>query len=993
MIRFARLVLCLGFLCVALVPVAKGQSVSPAVHLVAPSDKQLMRHDSLLSETVLRLMTIDLAARHGVWARYWPYDHVSKMSDKDYPRCLVRVVAVKDKNQPVGTHIVIAELTTKPGKASVITEQKVSWESYSTLVASIRSFAEKTKAELVKELDLPKEIKRRPARLRRRDIVLLAESRTRACSMISGKILDASKLVDQVLNRSPNAWQAHAQAAHCGAMLALQEVYGFFDDRGRYLAGPLSHWLLAESLSPGKSSRDALTGAWMRFVCGYPDEALQLLEQAKLKPGTESRALRMYITRDYTPFTPEQILNAKPLLQLAWLWATQECTRHDLLLSVPAKMTKLWQSPAFLPMYESTGIGPENTYTYMGMHYAYARDAFDLLTRAELGEKPCRELAESMAGNVGVSMEKDYRQLVGTIAQTVVQKGFGNKMVDSYSDLMKLYALAMQEGQPVSCERGKMKWSSLTRHDYANLQCGIFLRTLHRWAIHMGGDLGAFSLTGKICRKTAKGLSANPLMSDFFEAYSHGITCCRNKANDIADRIILSERGSQANMLFMILYEWGCCHPWYERKEEIRYGVARGAWQWGLLSKHNLHKKDSDCLKNAKLTLGVDTFTSRAEASYLCHSDDLASFLKRAESKPYNLDVWEDLGWYGEQEEKWDLAQKGYTHMIKIAPKAFKGYTRLVELKIKRKDRQGTIETAKLAAERCEFTVGLSNMMGNLAIWLVEEGKAKEALDYGKRAAASYSYKGLEGLAVALEANKQIDDARVIWRKMALRYLQGTMDYMKFLAKHDISTREMSQALAEVLKEHSGRKSTIISWMKMGVRKSPRCDAIIAAMLKGPLSYLSEDRKAKLLFDFHIPYTGEEWDAIQGKVYKLYAVAHGEKTPMATGVSVRKGQRILVACNPDDKWSGVQTKGKETDYRGHNDRNHWMRLYAKVGKGNWAADLGSFVASENNELFLYCHDDACQDNEGFVRVKILVDEAKKVSEESASAGEKESPES
>jgi len=51
------------------------------VHLLAPTDAYAAKYDPLVAEASLRLVAMDLAARHGIHAKYWPIEHWAKTLD------------------------------------------------------------------------------------------------------------------------------------------------------------------------------------------------------------------------------------------------------------------------------------------------------------------------------------------------------------------------------------------------------------------------------------------------------------------------------------------------------------------------------------------------------------------------------------------------------------------------------------------------------------------------------------------------------------------------------------------------------------------------------------------------------------------------------------------------------------------------------------------------------------------------------------------------
>jgi tetratricopeptide (TPR) repeat protein len=83
-VTFAALLL-LGVLSVPAVARAADEA-RPVAHLLAPAQEYAICYDPLMAEAALRLTAIDLAARHGLYARCRPADRVAELPDDAWPR-------------------------------------------------------------------------------------------------------------------------------------------------------------------------------------------------------------------------------------------------------------------------------------------------------------------------------------------------------------------------------------------------------------------------------------------------------------------------------------------------------------------------------------------------------------------------------------------------------------------------------------------------------------------------------------------------------------------------------------------------------------------------------------------------------------------------------------------------------------------------------------------------------------------------------------------
>jgi hypothetical protein len=103
------------------------------------------------------------------------------------------------------------------------------------------------------------------------------------------------------------------------------------------------------------------------------------------------------------------------------------------------------------------------------------------------------------------------------------------------------------------------------------------------------------------------------------------------------------------------------------------------------------------------------------------------------------------------------------------------------------------------------------------------------------------------------------------------------------------------------------------------------------------------------------------------------------KAPHATGIILRKGQKISLKPNTRHMWTGGGTKkGVYCDYMGYEDRgNSWMRLMSRIGKRGEKSVTAEelFTAENDGELFLYVNDGDVDTNRGAIGVVVEIDPA------------------
>jgi len=686
----------------------------------------------------------------------------------------------------------------------------------------------------------------------REQLVKLRQARAIALGMNSGGVLRASRQIAEVLAKSPMCAEAHYTASLCGALLACQDLYGHFQDRARFLAGPLSHYLLARRLGKPSRAEDHLSEAWIMLACGFPTDAMQVVEKLprEHQKSPEARALRMFATRDYRGLSADKVTQAKPILQLAWLWATQACKRDDLLQNIPGELAMKNRSAAFLPLYRRMGVGPSHRYSIMGISYAYARDASDLLRCEDIPLQRRVALGKRMAKAVGGQVTDDAAKLAKTVAWTSANRGLRDNVASALEPLMDLYGDCLNSAvdSVAPGPGGTTRWRVITPHEFATVQRGLLAWTLHERAKFMAEGWGVPDGANGFCSEVAKGLKIWPEISAFFRAYGLWHLGRANEAGEAAKKALQSNLGNQATLRGEIIRLWE-----KQRYKEVmkrrffEYG-ARGSWDCERRSNTGLRLGIGGVsLYHAYSCLAGDKWNAGAINNIMWFIRDVDIASRWLASMEYHVRAWGGAARYARIFGQHKQAVEFLARVIKIAPNNVRYYSRLAYLYERTDQLDKAIQIGKLAAEHCGPSVGLSNLMGSMAKWLVEQGKAKEALQWGKRSAGSYSHRGLEGLAVALAANGRMDEAADVYRKIAHRYATGSRTFVAFMLGHEWTAEQITDEIKKMLKAHPSMKKTVQRYVVDGFLDEPGHDKILVQLFAGPLSTYSKGNHEFLL--------------------------------------------------------------------------------------------------------------------------------------------------
>jgi tetratricopeptide (TPR) repeat protein len=186
--------------------------------------------------------------------------------------------------------------------------------------------------------------------------------------------------------------------------------------------------------------------------------------------------------------------------------------------------------------------------------------------------------------------------------------------------------------------------------------------------------------------------------------------------------------------------------------------------------------------------------------------------------------------------------------MIDLAPAQEDAYYQLARVYLDRDDRPHAIDLIQQAYKNCEFSVGISNKIGEMVMWLVQEGRKEEALTWGRRGASTGSAEGMTGLVVALEANGRVEEAKGVYREIALRYYGSTNDYIRWLLKHDTPLPQMKEEVQALLVTHAGLQQSIADQVGVAFRQPGVDPQMLEELYKGPLAFQAPaTQKAELL--------------------------------------------------------------------------------------------------------------------------------------------------
>lgn len=749
-------------------------------------------------------------------------------------------------------HQLHVDLLTAPGKSRRLASVLVSCVTWDRLAASADRVALRLQEGLARELGLPGSPLAATAATPAQQQAL-SEARELALDVCSRDILAGARKVDAVLDQSPCCPQAHYTAAVCGAVLASQELYGRFHDRGRFLAGPLSHWLFARRLAGPQQAGEHLAGAWVMLACGYPDAALAslepLAEAARRDP--ECKAIEMFVTRDYRPLQDRGSVSPSAIEALAWLWATQQCDRTDLLKGFCGRLMENGESAAFSTLYNPADFhAPRHA-----VSVALARDSHDLLLDDRIPASQRKSAGVAIARAMGSRSSGDLPRLATTLEEAFLERGDmmqyepDKRLSDALAGLHGLYAAALATPAGPTVTTDRLCWQCLGPADFADLQRGLLLTAMSIEVHSLAGLLGVPQETHDLCEALADGLAGGEGADAFFRGYGWVQVGQVGKATEQASRLNASAFGQLLSARCALLLGWQGNTVPNRGQGGYRLTSGRGAWDWADSAEAAMWDGQTDtCGALAWRCLAVDAYAHSPLDVLVWLAQSPAPAEAALPRLPYSMSVLTMIAnaamRYGQPARYVEVCQK----TIELKPHDTTGYEWLAWYHANRGDRPEAIRMARQAVERCEWSICLSNLMGLTASWLVEEGQPEEALEWGRKSAESYSYRGLWGLAVALAANNKLDEAQDIYRQMAHRYDGGTMEYIRFLLRNGRPARLVEKEVVALLGTHAQMKEAVAGYVEQAWCQSSADPEALEKLYAGPLSFVpARQRTGNLL--------------------------------------------------------------------------------------------------------------------------------------------------
>ncbi len=573
----------------------------------------------------------------------------------------------------------------------------------------------------------------------------------------------------------------------------------------------------------------------------------------KQQHAPEANAIRRFATRDYRPMLLPESGEPSDIESLALLWATQQCRRSDLLRDACVDLLQRTHSPAFSTLYNPADFSAPTEAISM----ALARDANDILCDDRIPAADRRDVGAALAKVLSAEDSPDPASLGRAIAWKVSEEGYrlqaqsGRELTDTMTDMTELYAVAMATpAGPVTHDQG-IRWQCLCPHDFAELQRGLMLVTLFIQARSMGYCLGVPQEMHDLCEALANGLHRLKGIDAFFRGYGLIVVGRQDRAMDEARTFLHSSFGRTlwGRTLFVQSWYSSATPDWGKGTRELWPG--RGAWEWcdcACSAMSDGSPRAADAL--AWRALSVDRYNGwPLPVLQWCRRTtlDIAEpFLARL---PYNLAVLEDAAAAARNHAQPDKATGIYRQMIDLMPRDSTGYDHLAWQYARAGKYDEAIETVRLADKKCEFSICLSNLLGQGACWLVERDRPQEALEFGRKSARSYSGSGLRGLAVALAANNKIAEAEDVFRQIAFRYESGTVEYIRFLLQHGRDQAFVAEQIKALLKEHSQMRDSIAAHVGQACCQACVDPQVLEAFCAGPLQLLPKQAQQAMLLE------------------------------------------------------------------------------------------------------------------------------------------------
>lgn len=748
-------------------------------------------------------------------------------------------------------HLLHADLLTGNGRSKRIASVPVSYVNWEVLTDCAQQFANQIRQGLANELRLPLTGHPKSVAASDEQVERLDKARQAALQVASGEVLAAARLVDSVLDEAPLCPAAHYTASLCGTVLTLGDMYGRFYEGGRFLAGPLSHWLYARELAAPQQPAEILSSAWLMLATGYPDAALaavrNLPEPQMNSP--EGKALVMFATRDYRPLPKHKVSEATRIEQLAWVIACRQCNRDSLIKEEGPWLAQNARSPAYTVLLRTGNFSSPS----LGISLAYSNSVADLLGDDRISPEKRRSIAHRFAAMLKTVPSDNLREPASALAASIHKMGpmfitGSEEISDRIAVLFDLYAAALATPAGPVIPASGLRWQSLSPHDVAEQQRGTSLLALFDHAQMLKTMLGVPEECMHYCQAVAKGAASVEGAGSFFEAYGLTGTDKVGKTLGLLAKTLQTPFGKRIVTTACIVQTMAERLP-VPGKGETILRPGRGAWEWAYLCVAAMRDGsgvDSDALAWRCLAADSHAYIP-LEVLYWRTGDPavVEGFLDRI---PYNMTVLVQAANYvanrGPNSRYLEICRK----MIELAPDSPEGYSKLAGYYSARYELAQAIDVIREAAENCEPSIQLTNLLGTGAVWLVKENRLDEALEWGRMSATSYSFAGLKGLAVALAANKQIEEAEEVWRQIAYRYDSGADEYMQFLLEHNRPDKVILDEIQALMKNHPTTRDAVAYDASRGFCLAAADPALLEKAYAGPLSFVPPvQQKMRLL--------------------------------------------------------------------------------------------------------------------------------------------------
>jgi tetratricopeptide (TPR) repeat protein len=748
-------------------------------------------------------------------------------------------------------HLLCADLLTAEGHSKRIASVPVSYVNWDALAGCTQQFANQIRQGLAKQLQLPIADEPKPSAASPDALERLDAARKTVLQVTARDVLAGSREIDALLGEAPLCPSVHYTASLCGTVLALGDPYGRFHEAGRCLAGPLSFWLYARQLAAPQRSADHLATAWLALAAGYPNSALAIVRDLPEpdQSSPEAKGLVMFATRDYRALPKHQVSEATRIEQLAWVFACKHCGRNDLLEEEGPWLARNARSPVYAMDLRSENFGAPALAITLG----YCRSVADLLGDERIPPAPRRQIADRLADVLEMPVSDDLRNLASAMASGIYKMGpmfMANpeRISSRIAVLLDLYAAAqVAPCGPVSAALG-LGWQCLPPHDVAEQQRGLFLMTLMGHARMLGTQLGVPDECHRFCQAAGKGVAAMPGAGPLFEAYGLLFVGKGKDAQPLLAKAMQTPLGRHAETVAAILLTYGQAVP-DRGKGKHRLWPGRGAWEWADLCKAAMGDGSGQASDSiAWRCIEADAHAYAPMEVLYWQTQSLAAADRFLERIPYHVGLLSTVANYAIRQGQNGRYVELSRRIIDLAPESVNGYSKLAYYHSGRNELAEAIEIAREAAENCEESIGLTNLIGNGACWLVKENQPEEALKWGRMSATSYSYTGLKGLAVALAANDQKEESEKVWRQIAFRYESGADEYMQLLLEHARPEKVILDELQALMDNYPSTQTRVAYDASRGFCTSGADPALLEKAYAGPLSFVPPaQQKMRLL--------------------------------------------------------------------------------------------------------------------------------------------------